>query len=343
MEHACIAERVVPSGDEGPLVSVIMPVFNAGAYLRPAVESVLRQSFDRWELIIIDDGSTDGCLAVLDDIGDPRVRRLRQANAGKPVAVNRGLAEARGEFYAMQDADDISHPERLAKQLACLLANPSVAGVFCGHEIILEGRVFAPTFRAKSIAECSADIAAGRMPAHDPTGMFRLSLVGELRYTDDLPAVEGFDYILRVGERHPLMVIGECLYSYRIHPASITKRDPARRETLLQDMFDRMCDRRGVPRRVRRARTPNAAREADNDLVSHSMMSVVDQVFAGQRFGALRTAWATWMLHPFDSYYARPLVYALVPRTVMLAYRRAKARRAAASRESTLRAARRVR
>src|SRR5262245_43772835 len=96
-----------------PLISVIMPVYNAGEYLRPAVESILAQSYRNWELIIIDDGSTDGCLARLDDVRDPRIQRFSQENAGKPVAMNRGLTVARGAFYALQDADDLSHPSRL--------------------------------------------------------------------------------------------------------------------------------------------------------------------------------------------------------------------------------------
>lgn len=331
MSDATTHSGIAAGTDDSPIVTVIMPVYNAGRYLRASLESVIAQTFERWELILIDDGSTDGCMESIADIRDPRIRRIRQDNAGKPVAVNRALSEARGEFYAMQDADDISHPERLAKQLSCLLSNPGVAGVLCGHEIILDDKHFAPTFRDKSQIECAADIAAGRMPAHDPTAMFRMSLVRDLKYTDDLPAVEGFDYILRVGERHPLMVIGECLYAYRIHPNSITKRDPAKREALLQEMSDRMCARRGLPRRVRKPRRPNASREADNDLVSHCVMSVADQVFAGRRAGAFQTALATWKLHPADPYYAKPLVYAFVPRNLMAAYRRAKAKRQKAS------------
>lgn len=314
-----------------PLVSVIMPVYNAGAYLRPAVEGILRQTYPNWELILIDDGSTDGCVAALDDIADPRVRKVRQDNTGKPVVMNRALALARGEFYALNDADDISHPERLERQVAALMANPAVAGVYCGHEILLGDRVLAPTFRAKPVEECAKDISRGRMPGHDPTGMYRLALVREMRYAEDLPVVEGFDYILRVGERFPLLVIGECLYGYRIHPESVTKKDPGRRNRLVQQVYDRMYDRRGLPRRPAPGLSGaprDTRRDADNDLVSHFTISVADQVLAGRRLGALRTGWAIWRLHPGSSYYAKPLIYAMVPRALMKVYRDVKTRRA---------------
>jgi hypothetical protein len=315
---------------DGPLVTVIMPVYNAGDYLRAAVESVLAQTYRNWELILIDDGSTDGSVSRLDDIQDARLRRVWQANAGKPVAMNRGLTMARGEFYALQDADDLSHPERLERLVACLLAHPDVAGVYSGHEVILEGRALAPTFRSKSVEDCARDIALGRMPAHDPTGMYRLSLVRDVRYAEDLPIVEGLDYVLRVGERSPLMVLGHCLYGYRIHQLSVTKKDPSLRNRLVREAVDRMCDRRGQPRR--QAPRPGLGaqtkqRDADNDLVSHFTASVADQVTAGRRIGALQTGLASWGLNPISPYYAKPFVYAMMPRSLMKRYRAGKERR----------------
>jgi glycosyltransferase involved in cell wall biosynthesis len=320
-----------PCETRGSLVTVIMPVYNAGAYLRPAVESVLAQTYAHWELVLIDDGSTDGCVEALADIEDPRIRRFRQTNSGKPAAMNRGLALARGEFYALQDADDLSHPARIERQAACLEANPQVAGVFCGHEMILDGRALAATFRAKTVEECARDIEAGRMPGHDPTAMYRLSMVREIDYSEDLAVVEGLDYIMRVGERFPLMVLGECLYGYRIHAQSLTKQNPSHRNRMIQAAFDRMYDRRGEPRRPAPGldRGPGGRlRDADNDLVSHFTQSVADQVLAGRRAGAVGTGFACWRLHPGSVYYAKPLLYALTPRRLMKLYRRARERRA---------------
>ncbi len=307
-----------------PLISVIMPVYNAGSFLRPAVESVLAQTHRNLELILIDDGSTDGCVAQIDDITDPRLRRMRQENAGKPVAMNRALATARGEYYALNDADDLSRPQRLERQLKCLQENPSLAGVFSGYTVVIGARELAPVFSAKSIDQCKDDIDAGRMPGHDPTAMYRMAKVSGISYTEDLPIVEGFDYILRVGEQYPLMVLGECLYGYRIHPNSVTKKDPARRNRLIQDLYDRMCDRRGLPRRIapglqggRRSRWGNE----DNGLASIFTTSVADQVLSGQRLGALKTGLACWQMHPLSGHYLKPFVYALTPRFLMKLYR----------------------
>jgi hypothetical protein len=209
-----------------PRVAVIIPSYNPGRYLRPAVESVLAQSHQNLQVILVDDGSSDGSLDSIADIHDPRLQVVRQPNSGKPVAVNRALSMMDAEFYAINDADDLSHPSRIELQVRCMQANPRLGAVFCGHEVILRERRMAPQFREKDEAHCRAEIAAFRMPAHDPTAMFRVSAVQDLQYAEDLPAVEGYDYILRVGERSAMRVLGECLYSYRLHPTSITRRAP---------------------------------------------------------------------------------------------------------------------
>ena len=305
-----------------------MPVYNAGDYLRSAIESVLAQSYQNWELIIVDDGSTDNCLAGVDDILDDRLRRVRQANSGKPAAMNRALDIAKGSFYALQDADDLSHSTRIALQVSCLIAHPDVAGVFCGHEVIMDGRILAPTHREKSATDCEIDIGLGNMPAHDPTAMYRLSLVGNIRYAEDLPIVEGHDYILRVGERFPLMVIGQCLYGYRVHACSVTKRDPSKRNRLAHEVLDRMRRRRGYPPGQDSTNMSNGGRrDADNDLVSHFTASVADQVNAGQRLGALRTGLASWSMNVTSLYYSKPFFYAFTPRILMKLYHGIKHRR----------------
>jgi hypothetical protein len=169
------------------------------------------------------------------------------------------------------------------------------------------------------------------MPAHDPTALYRMSMVRDVRYAEDLPVVEGHDYILRVGEAFPLMVLGECLYGYRIHPSSVTRADPSKRNRLVQEVLVRMCRRRGYDcGRLRgEGSTVDANRpwDLDNDLVSHFTMSVADQVMAGDRLGALRTGHASWMLNPTTAYYAKPLLYSLMPRSLMTRYRAIRARR----------------
>src|SRR5688500_3733490 len=113
-------------------VSVIMPVYNGERFLRDAVDSILRQTYRNFELIVVDDGSTDGTSQVLDRYQDQdrRVRVHRhERNGGIVAARNQGCRLAQGRFIAVMDADDISIPERLARQIAFLEANPDIVAV----------------------------------------------------------------------------------------------------------------------------------------------------------------------------------------------------------------------
>jgi len=120
-----------------PLVSVIMPVYNGETYLAEAIESILTQTFADFEFVIVDDGSTDGSAAIIQDYGksDERIRILRhRKNRGKAVARNSGIAAAEGEFIASMDCDDVSLPERIRKQLEFLQLNPQIGMVgVCGQ------------------------------------------------------------------------------------------------------------------------------------------------------------------------------------------------------------------
>lgn len=110
-----------------PVISIGMPIFNAGRYLRSAVLSILEQTFSRWELIIIDDASSDGSLVSIQDLGDPRIKIIQGTeNLGLAARLNEIIGMARGKYFARMDQDDISHPERLGCQLKFLEAHPEV-------------------------------------------------------------------------------------------------------------------------------------------------------------------------------------------------------------------------
>ncbi len=112
------------------LVSVMMPAYNAAEFIRAAVESVLAQTYPKWELVIVNDGSTDETGAILAQFHDPRIRIFEQANAGEAAARNRALSEAQGEFMAFLDADDQFLPEYLSQALTYLLAHPQRDAVY---------------------------------------------------------------------------------------------------------------------------------------------------------------------------------------------------------------------
>jgi glycosyltransferase involved in cell wall biosynthesis len=311
---------MIPSHDDNsmnPLVSVIVCVYNAGGYLRESLQSVLNQTYSPMEIIVVDDGSTDQCMDSIRDICDSRVRVITQKNLGKPAALNAGIAVARGEFYAVHDADDISDPTRIAAQATCLMQNPDVAAVFCGNDLIVNNRRMAPIARAKTRRQCQADIAAFHMPAHDPTGMYRLSMVRSFAYDISLPIVEGYDHILRVGEKYPMLVIGQCLYGYRIHPDSVTRKDPGKRNRLVEDLLRRACNRRGVDPMVAfpHVFSPGAAPTIpdDNNFAVNFIESVMDLLDRGHRLGAIVTGARCAMLRPMSPHYYKALIYAILP------------------------------
>ena len=109
-----------------PLISVILPVYNAAGYVEESIQSILNQTCENFELIIIDDGSNDNSGGLIKNIKDARIRFYSQPNMGLAKTLNKGIELANGEFIARQDADDISMPERFEKQIQFLIANPEV-------------------------------------------------------------------------------------------------------------------------------------------------------------------------------------------------------------------------
>lgn len=126
------------SGAHGsPLVSVILSVYNGAKYLNDAIASILGQTYSNFELIIINNGSTDGSAEIIADFTDSRIRMYSQDNSRLAAALNRGISLAKGEFIARQDADDIALPERFEKQVAFLEINPD-CGLVGTWAMILE-------------------------------------------------------------------------------------------------------------------------------------------------------------------------------------------------------------
>lgn len=310
-----------------PLVSVLISVYNAGEYLRESVLSIVDQTYENTEIIIVDDGSTDNCLDYIADVEDGRIRVLRQANSGKSVALNRALEIARGDFYAIHDADDVSNRRRIEKQVEYMLQKPEVAGVFCGYDILLHGKAVAPQFHVKSPQECEQNIKRFAMPSHDPTVMYRLSMVKDFRYDPDLRVGQGYDHILRVGEKYPLAVIGECLYSYRCNSESNTRSDSVRRQTMICRVLEKACQRRGIKGAFDWKSEGVRHRNVEHGLVPHFMESVLDLRCAGKWGGAVRVGIISMSLHALDPYYYKPLVYSLAPMTLIEWYRKCKGRK----------------
>ncbi|MEJ7813465.1 MAG: glycosyltransferase [Gemmatimonadaceae bacterium] len=208
-------------GDQS--VTVAMPAWNAEPFLLDAARSVLAQTHADLELVIADDGSTDGTLELARSIRDPRVTVLTGPNRGKTHTRNRAAAERPSAYVALIDADDLWDPDKLATQLAYLEAHPELAGVGSFMRYISSrGRVLGRTGTAIAASDRGRIARAEWVP-------FPISscLVVRRKAFD---AVGGFDESLREGEdidflsrlaRHaPIACVPRALGSYRIHPAS---------------------------------------------------------------------------------------------------------------------------
>ena len=210
-----------------PQVSVVIPVWNGERYLREAIASIIAQSFRDFELIVVDDGSTDGSAEIAGEFAnDPRVSVIRQTNAGVVSARNAGLRAARAELVAFLDSDDIARPNRLAKQVAYLNSRPEIGAV--GSYITYFDGKKGP-FRTHEFPVGSSRVAealeAGN-PLAQPAVMLRKSMaiaVGGYREAFKFGA-EDYDLWLRLSEKHPLDNLAEVLTLYRIHPDSLTHR-----------------------------------------------------------------------------------------------------------------------
>ncbi|MBE9475318.1 MAG: glycosyltransferase family 2 protein, partial [Chloroflexi bacterium] len=119
-----------------PEISVLIPCYNYGHYLEYALESVTSQSYQNWEAIVIDDGSTDDTPQVTTQFDDPRIRYIYQDNRGLSAARNTGLRSAQADLIALLDADDIWQAEYLAKMVTKLKMHPDAVAAYCGYQYI---------------------------------------------------------------------------------------------------------------------------------------------------------------------------------------------------------------
>jgi glycosyltransferase involved in cell wall biosynthesis len=210
-----------------PLVSVVMPVFNGEKYLSQAIDSILNQTFRDFEFIIIDDGSADGTAKLLQLYArkDARIRILSQRNQGLISTLNRGCEESRGHYIARMDADDISVPDRFAKQVAFLGVHPEVAVVggaaqFINDQGLLPDGLRHPTESAEVAVKLQTYCAL----AH-PTVMMRRKVVKAVGgYRIAFPDAEDYDLWLRIAEGHDLANLPDIVLHYRLHANQVSNR-----------------------------------------------------------------------------------------------------------------------
>ncbi len=226
-------------------VTVLMPVYNARRYLLAALRSILSQDFKDFELLVVNDGSTDGSEGLLTVVNDPRVRILHQEHGGIVSALNRGLAEARGELIARMDADDIAVPRRLGLQARFMDANPDVH-LLGSRFVYIDARgrtLYSPNWPTKD-AEIRRTLPVFNCFTH-PTVMFRKASVLALGgYRQELQYQEDYDLWLRLIEQRSAAQLEDMLLYYRLSRASISFENRHQQSTVLDGMVKELSRQR---------------------------------------------------------------------------------------------------
>jgi glycosyltransferase involved in cell wall biosynthesis len=222
-----VAQSLSPLRSHTPRVSVVMSAYNASPYVRQATESILNQSFTDFEFLVIDDGSTDDTLSVLRELAsrDDRVTLLTHEHRGIPRESNCGIALARGEFVARQDADDISNPHRLAREVEFLDHNPDVAVVGSVAEVI---DATGSHLRTLEVPLTHEEIRS-RLPLeicflHGSLLMRKVALQEVEGYREQFPVSSDFDLYVRLSERFKVANLPQALYHYRARPDRVSLR-----------------------------------------------------------------------------------------------------------------------
>jgi glycosyltransferase involved in cell wall biosynthesis len=212
-----------------PLLTVLMPVYNAARHLEDAIASVLAQSFEDFELLLVDDGSTDESTEVVRGFRDKRIRIETQAkNVGLIETLNSGIGMARGSLLARMDADDLSHPERFALQVDYLCAHPEVAGVSCAFDVIDDrGRPLPDDYgRARPVEPLALrwGLNFGCFFTHSGA-VLRSSVLRESGGFDSRYAhAEDYELWLRLVDEYRLANIARVLLTVRKHGANVSSR-----------------------------------------------------------------------------------------------------------------------
>lgn len=226
-----------------PVLSVVMPVYNAGRYVRMAIDSVLNQTYTDFELILINDGSTDDSQDVLNGFSDHRIRILsNKQNQGIVYARNRGLSEARGKYIAPFDADDVARKDKFEKQIRFLEENPQYGLIGSWAYLIdAEGNKLKKKWKINAAPERIPCILLFRNYLLQSAVVMRREVIPQGGYVKGLDAVEDYRMWASIARNHLVWNYPEYLVNYRIHPEGVTTRAKtdarAREEMILRYLY----------------------------------------------------------------------------------------------------------
>lgn len=211
--------------NSNPLVSVIMPVYNAEKYLKRAVESILNQTYREFEFIIIDDASTDSTSKILKSFKrkDKRITLIRnKANLGVTKSLNEAVARACGKYIIRMDADDWSYPDRFKLQVELMEKNPEVV-VSGSYVEVCDSKLKTKYIRKyhRSDTDIRKHIFRYSPFAH-PATIWKTAVLKKERYNETLTTCQDYELYFRVGKIGKFMNLDKCLLKLRLHDHSIS-------------------------------------------------------------------------------------------------------------------------
>ncbi len=220
-------------------VSVIMCSYNTEAFIQEAIECIVQQTYQNWELIISDDKSTDNTINIIKSFNDPRIRLFEHfENKGYVANKNRAFTYATGELLTQLDADDTCPTDRLEKQVAVFISNPGIK--ICGSNYITIDTTGNLLQTWKYDSDSIITELQLNYPFWFPGLMFRKELITEFGlFAEYFNGIYGDDHYwtMRVNKKYPIYFIKDMLYSYRINPNSLTNVFDKPRKLIAQDII----------------------------------------------------------------------------------------------------------
>lgn len=237
--------------DSRPEISVLMPTYNAERFVRTAVESVLAQTFDDFELLIVDDGSTDNTAEIISAFADPRIRLVKKAHTGVADTLRAGVESARGKYIARMDADDIAFPDRLQKQYAVLESDPDIFLVHTAVSYIDDqGTVLQQKAGSESDPVDVKWLLLWRNVPFHPTVVFRRDALAanNINYRSGLSTAEDFALWNEARECGEFHYLDDVTLYYRVHTESVTgsTRNASKQLAVLSSIIGSNLARLGV-------------------------------------------------------------------------------------------------
>lgn len=211
------------------MISIILPVYNGEKYIEDAIKSVMSQTYNNWELIVIDDGSSDSTSTIVNKYINTNIHYIYQENKGPSDARNKGITVAKGEYLAFLDADDLYKSNKLSDQLSYLNENPSVDIVYNDIEVVDEFLNHLSFLKSEGIYNRKEDFLAVllfRQIIPLPPSMLirRRCFEGGLKYNSNYIHCEDYDLTIQLASQYTFGYLPENLYIYRRHDNNLTNQ-----------------------------------------------------------------------------------------------------------------------